>query len=491
MRLSSNSTPLTWDTFANVLRVATPLMVSTGMFSLVLFMDRTMLLWHDPSEMSAAMASGNLFWTMVCPIVGTVSMTGALVGQLVGAGRQRQVGSLLWQAVWLSLISLPLFGLLSLGARTWLALTDQPENLRDMEAIYFATLMWGGAGEVMQTGLAGFYSGIHRTRTVMMVSLISGMVNLILDAVLIFGLDPAWWGGSGDRILEWGIFGAGLASTISFWFKAVLYAGLLCQPKWRQTYGLFRRWQWHGPMMWRLIYFGVPAGLMMVTEAGGFTAIVLRIGRLGDVPLQATTMAINFNMIAFIPLVGLSIATSVLVGQTLIRDGASVARSHVMAALIIGWGYSASWAIAYGWAGEFLISLYAVSQDTQNVVATDVLASGAEVDAAFASRVATGLLGFVSLYVVFDATQLILAGALRGAGDTWFVLVASALVSFGAVTIGVVFEPAFDLGLPSDSPETLNALQFWWWIITGWVLALLVAMAARYWQGRWQSMRMV
>lgn len=51
---------------AEVLRVALPLMISTGTFSLVLFADRTLLLRFDGTSMSASMAAGNLFWTLVC-----------------------------------------------------------------------------------------------------------------------------------------------------------------------------------------------------------------------------------------------------------------------------------------------------------------------------------------------------------------------------------------------------------------------------------------
>ena len=62
----------------------------------------------------------------------------------------------------------------------------------------------------------------------------------------------------------------------------------------------------------------------------------LRIGSIGDVPLRATTMAINFNMVAFIPLVGVSIAASVLVGRHLLESGPQRAVKSVYAGLLIG-----------------------------------------------------------------------------------------------------------------------------------------------------------
>jgi len=479
--------------FAEVLRVAIPLMISTGMFSLVLFVDRTLLFQHEPAEMAAAMAAGNLFWVCICMFVGIGSMTGAIASQYVGAGRRAKIGRMLWQSVWFSLATMPLFFIMGYFAESLFRWTDQAPGLIAAETIYFQVLMWGGVGEVLQTSLSGFFSGTHRTRTIAIVSVISGVINLVLDYLLIFGIDPSWWGGTGPPIWELGIVGAGIASVISFWFKAFCYATILLRPQFRETYGILRGCCFDRRMMRRLIYFGFPAGLMYVTEAGAFAVIVLMIGRLGDVPLQATTMAINFNMIAFIPLVGMSIAASVLVGQHLVASGPERAIQCVWASLTIAWLYSAAWALAYFFGAETLISLYAINQNESLLPA----------DAELALQTAQGLLGFVAIYVLLDATQLILAGALRGAGDTWFVLLAGLSVSLVMLGIGIVWEPNWQPDLWGDgavvttsepismSDSVATTLQWWWMILTAWVISLAAAMTARYAQGSWKRMRMV
>ncbi len=103
---------------SEVLRVALPLMVSTGTLSLVLFADRTLLLWYDGPSMSASMAAGNLFWVLVCLPVGIASMTGAIISQYVGADEEDQIGRFLWQSVWLSLMTAPLFAIFA-AISTW------------------------------------------------------------------------------------------------------------------------------------------------------------------------------------------------------------------------------------------------------------------------------------------------------------------------------------------------------------------------------------
>lgn len=439
-----------------VLRIALPLMVSTGTFSLVLFADRTFLLWFDGASMSAAMAGGNSFWVLVCLPVGIASMTGAIVSQYIGAHQDEKVGRFLWQSVWLSLLSSPVFVAVAIWADEVFRVTGQPAELVSLESTYLRLLMLGAVGVVLETALSGFFSGTQRTRVIMWVSLASGLLNFLLDGLLIFGLGP---------VPALGIAGAAIASTISFWFKSACYAWLLLRPVNEARYRIRAGFSFDGPLLRNLLFFGFPTGLMYVTEAGGFTAIVLRIGRLGDVPLRATSMAINFNMVAFIPLVGVSIAASVLVGRHLLEDGPRLATRSTLAALAIGWIYSGLWVIGYLTVPDLLMSLYELGE----------LAGHSRE----AIGLARGLLVFIALYVVLDATQLILAGALRGAGDTWFVLASGFTVSAISIGVGIGLEPQE------------NGLHWWWWIVTLWVWLLALAMAARFIQGRWKKMRMV
>lgn len=439
-----------------VFRVALPLMVSAGTFSLVLFADRTLLLFYDGTSMSASMAGGNLFWVLVCMPVGIASMTGAIVSQYVGAGEEQKIGRFLWQSVWMSLLAAPLFAVFAVISPWLFEASGQPAELVPLEATYMRLLLLGAIGMVLETALSGFFSGTERTGVIMWVSLASGLLNLVLDVVLIFGFGP---------IPEMGIAGAAIGSVISFWFKTICYAAMLWGPRYNHAYAIRAGLGLDRALLWKLLYFGFPAGLMYLTESAGFAAIVLRIGRLGDIPLRATTMAINFNMVAFIPLVGVSIAASVLVGRHLLQSGPARAARSVYAALMIGLLYSGTWFVGYLVVPDWMMSLYEFDHNGE-----------AETEAI---EIARGLLAFVAVYVVLDAAQLIVAGALRGAGDTWFVLLSGFSVSALALTIGLIWEP--DAG----------RLHWWWWMITLWICLLATVMIARFLFGSWKKMRMV
>ena len=439
-----------------VIRVALPLMVSAGTFSLVLFADRTLLLWFDGQSMSASMAGGNLFWVLVCCPVGIASMTGAIVGQYIGAAEDARVGRFLWQSVWMSLLTAPLFLGFAWMAPWLFRVTGQDASLISLEVTYLRLLMLGSVGLVMEAGLSGFFSGTERTSVIMWVSVISGILNFGLDVLLIFGAGP---------VPALGIAGAAIASTISFWFKAVCYAVLLWWVHDEARFRIRGGIAFDLSLLRKLLFFGFPTGLMYLTESGGFAVIVLRIGRLGDLPLRATTMAINFNMVAFIPLVGVSVAASVLVGRHLLASGPARAVKSVYAALALGLVYSGIWLVGYLAIPDLMLSLYewqGVDDKSFEAIAT-----------------ARGLLRFVAIYVILDATQLIVAGALRGAGDTWFVLLGGLAASLVVLLAGMLGEPADD------------ALHWWWWMITLWVWLLAAVMVTRFLYGGWKQMRMV
>ena len=450
------SAQLPESVLSEVLRIALPLVVSTGTFSVVLFMDRTLLLWHDGISMSAAMAGGNLFWVCLCLPIGIVSMTGAVISQHIGAGQEKLVGKFLWQGVWLSILVTPLYLLMGTAAESIFSLTGQASELIPLQASYYRILMYGSTGMLLESTLSGFFSGTERTWVIMWVSLISGLVNLVLDLILIFGFGP---------IPGFGIEGAAVASVLALWFKGVCYALLLLRKPIIHRYEIVSGWRLNQKHLWRLLYFGFPAGLMHLVESGGFTAMMLRIGTYGDLELRSSTMALNFNMVAFIPLVGLSIAASVLVGRHLIANGPVAATRRVVVAIAMGLVYSSIWLIAYLVFPDTLLDFYQLKDPNEGSIE--------------ATRIAKTLLKFVAVYILFDAMQLILAGALRGAGDTWFVLLAGLTASATAIGIGFGFEPAQD------------QLYWWWSILSGWIIMLAVMMIARFLQGRWKTMTMI
>ena len=457
--------PLSWRRLwsgtggvGEVLRIALPMAASTGCTSLALFTDRTMLYEHNPAEMAAAMAAGNLFWTLVCFPIGVVGMSSAFVAQYVGADRRGDVGRLMFQTIWLSLFAGAALMLVHPLAEWMFQATGQAPQLVPFESIYLRILLWSSGGVILESALSGFYSGVHRPGIVLWVNLAATIINIALDFVLIFG----WWG-----FPELGIFGAGLATTISIWFKAITYLLLLFvgnrNAEFQLRQGMYVDWK----LCWRFLWYSIPAGLQYLLESASFLVIVLQIGQVSEGALAATTIAINFNMLAFIPLIGVSIAASVLVGNYLTAHGKALAMRATRSAILVSCSYAGSCALIYLFLPELILDLYA--QDSDKSLDDSTLI------------VAQGLLRFVAAYCVFDAIQIVLAGTLRGAGDTWFVLA----MSFGCAVLGI------GCGWYWEPEVAASQLNWWWWVITLWVISMAVFNTARVIQGSWANKRLV
>jgi MATE family multidrug resistance protein len=180
----------------------------------------------------------------------------------------------------------------------------------------------------------------------------------------------------------------------------------------------------------------------------------------------ATTIAFNINAVAFIPLFGLSIAISTLVGTQLGADRDDLAARATWNGQLFGWLYTGAFAIAYVGFPDLLMAAHAEHADPEKF-------------AALRGTVVI-LLRFVAAYALFDATQIIFVGALRGAGDTRFILAATVGVGSVAVLFGRYAQKAWNWELIG-----------WWWVITVWIAALALLYTWRFFQGKWRSMRVI
>ena len=101
---------------AEVLSTAWPMMLSTGLFSITLFVDRMLLYRYSEGSAAAAMAAGTLFWAITCLPSGVCGYTNAFVSQYLAAKRPERAMQVVWQGLLLGLAVVPLLivcGLLS------------------------------------------------------------------------------------------------------------------------------------------------------------------------------------------------------------------------------------------------------------------------------------------------------------------------------------------------------------------------------------------
>lgn len=440
-----------------VLRLAVPLIVSTASWQVMNFTDRMFLLWHSEKSMAAAMPAGMVHFALICFPLGVATYVNTFVAQYHGAGHPHRIGPAVWQGARVGLYCIPIFLAMIPLAPWFFRLAGHGDELVQLEAVYFQTATFGAGAEIIAAAMAAFFTGRGKTRVVMVVDLLAAAMNVVLDYGWIFGH---------FGLPALGIEGAAWATVVSLWFRVFAYGGLMSLPNNRTRYAIWRGRVYNGQLFQRLLRYGGPSGLQMLVEVAGFTLFLLLVGNLGENALAASTLAFNVNGLAFMPLLGLGIAVSTLVGQQLGRNAPAMAARATWTSLWIAMTYMGAMSLVYVAMPDLLLMGHAAG------------ASPTEFDALRDTTVV--LLRFVAAYCLFDALNIIFCSALKGAGDTRFILIMSLLLT-----------PAPVLAAAAGIHFAGLGLMWCWTVITLWICALGVIYGARFLHGRWRHIRVI
>lgn len=441
-------------------QVAMPLVISSLSMTILTFIDRVFLNQVSPAAMAAAFSSSVVWFAALCFPLGLCAYTTTFVSQYLGSGQPKRIGPAVWQGVWCALaLSPPILALIPLAEPIFAAADHGPEAMQ-LEVLYFQILCWGAPGLLLAAALSSFFSGRGKTRVVMIVDASTCGLNLLLDYLLIFGK----WG-----LPEMGIAGAGWATVAALWIKALCYLLLVLAREHRVEFSTGRV-TFDRQVFARLLYFGTPSGLQLMLDVMGFTVFIVMVARLGNLEAEATSIAFNIGHLAFMPVWGISQAVSILVGQRLGENRDDLAAHSTWTALVVAMGYMAVISLLFVFVPElFLYAFFFEAADA--------------VDPEHVERVhalSRTLLLFVAAYNLLDAMLMVFVSAIKGAGDTQFVLGVSLLM--GAL-LG---------GLSWWGVEVWNfGVYACWALIAGWVWTLGLVYLGRFLQGNWRRMRVI
>lgn len=442
-----------------VLRVAAPLVVSSLSWTILTFIDRIMLNHVSGAAMAGAFTASAAWFAVAALPLGICTYANTFVAQYDGAGRQQRIGVVVWQAVWIALVLGLLFVAVAPAAPWFFGLANHEPQTLKYEIQFFQIMCFGGPGLLVAQSLASFYSGRGQTWVMMIVEASIDVLCIGLDFCLIFG-------NFGFPRLE--VVGAGIATAASLWIKAAVYLVLFLQQKHRERFGTIAGLRFDRKLVERILYYGGPSGFQMMLDVVGFTVFILLVGRLSGVASEATSMAFSVSTLAFMPIYGLHIAVSVLVGERLGENRDDQAASVTFTTLQIALAYMTVISLLYFFVPDLFLSGF-FSHKIDSIS-----------DQAAVREVAALLLKFVAAYNLLDATQMIFVGTLKGAGDTRFLLVVSLIMSAMLAGFSWLCVEQWKLGVVGC-----------WTLVVFWCLTAAVTYAVRFWKGRWRQMRVI
>lgn len=444
--------------YREVLTVGLPLVAGMLSSTAMQFTDRLFLSHYSVTSIAAALPSAMTALTLQLPFVGLCSYVSVFIAHYIGAGQHKKVGTALWQGMWVTLVSSVFLCLSSLLAEPIFAWTGHPPDVRAEEAIYFSILMLGSFFFLLGSVVGGFFVGRGFTRPVLFANLFATLLNIPLDYALIFGK----WGSP-----ELGITGAAYATVASWAFCALVLSLGVFTRKNEAAFCVLSAWRFNKDLFHRLLRFGGPSGANLFMEVVGFAWFVLEVGMLGEVALAASNIAFSVNMLVFMPMLGLNSAVAALVGQSMGRKKPDEASAVTTSALHLALIYKIPVCIGFVlFAGPLMDAFHP---------------SDPAVEYEAIRNTGVVLIYYIAFYSLADACNLVYLGALKGAGDTFFVMLILAGTGLLMLVLPILALKALDMA-------TLHAL---WMVLSLYVVGMAVCAVMRFRQGGWRSMRIV
>ena len=435
--------------YLDILRLVWPLALGMINNAVMQFVDRAYLAHESMASLEAALPASILAFNVIGFFQSVVAYSGTFVAQYHGADDGRMCRACLRVGTILAL-AFGAVALLFVPAGIWLLkwLSASPEVL-SREVSYYGILMAGGVFVFLHIAVSSYFTGRGQTRIVFWVNVLGNVFNAALDPILIFGL---------CGLPRFGIAGAAYATVVSMMLQwAVLYIAVRRAGGSAEGVRLL-------PLAGRILRFGVPSGAYTVLNLLSFTIFVFVTGKAGDVAFAVSNACFTVNYMLFAPMEGFALGAATLVGQAQGRGDSAAANRDAMRTLALGVGFVAILSVLAVVFCRPILSLFA----TECAVREEFLSLGFT------------LFLLMAGWQVFDAADVIISGALKGAGDTKFVLWWMLAVAFG-IWLPLVWVVA----------ELHNTMPALWATMVVYVMVICVGSLVRWRRGRWRSINLV
>jgi MATE family multidrug resistance protein len=443
--------------------LALPLMLNSGVQSVISLTDT----WFVGHISTTAMAGiGAIYWIVlffVMAVGGIGLAVQTFVAQAEGSGRRWRAGHAVWVALWGAGLTLPLFVLLGWAGRFILSPFGLDPDVQEQALAFWQPRMYGAPLGVALWAVLGFFNGISRPRVTVATTALVALINAVLNWLFIFELD-------------WGIAGSAWATNASMLSGVLFAAFLLLRDDLRRDYRTHLTWRPDAKSLWRQYRLGLPMGVMYAADLFGLALFQLMQVRIGEVDGAASQIVLMLTSLAYLPGIGIALAGTTLVGQSIGAGDRAWARRLGNRIIVLAMGFMGTLGVLLALAGPWLVPSFVNGADPQ---AADVV------------QLAVVLLWVAAGYQVFDGLNLGAGFSLRGAGDvrvpallflglSWCVFVPLAYM--------LTFKPGqgwFD-GPPQLGLEAVGG----WLAMLIYVLLLGSALYLRWRSTAWQRIRL-
>jgi MATE family multidrug resistance protein len=394
---------LSKETLFELVKIAVPMVVSQGAFAVMIFTDRYFMSQIDPVHMAAALGGGVATFFSFCFFSGLFSYTNAMAAQYLGAREEAKCSKVVTQGMIMTLMSIPLLVIITFSvAGIFEGMGHDPIQV-ELERSYYMILMLGTPVFLAKICIASYFAGIGRTYIVMICDVCGLVLNVPLCYAMVFGK---------FGLPEMGIVGAGFSTIIAEIFSFSLFIIFYLQKEHREKFKVLQSFHLDMGILRRFLRLGFPSGLELFLNVAAFNLFLLMFQAYGVVEGASAAIVFNWDILSFVPMIGLNIGVISLIGRFVGAQDMERANEVIAAGFLMGIAYSAVLAILYITFRFQLVEIFAPPDGDFSEIRS------------LAAFMMVGL----SSYAMADAICLVSGGVLRGAGDTrWLMIVSVSL----------------------------------------------------------------
>jgi MATE family multidrug resistance protein len=446
-----------------VFRLAAPLMATNAVQALLNLTD----LWFiGRLSTDAVAAMGAIYWIMTCAILlfgGVGLAVQTFVAQARGSRRKARASRALWNALWASLAMAPVFLGLAFCGPPMLAPFGLDPQVEALALEYWMPRMAGAFIGLMGWAAMGFFNGISAVRFTMAVVVATTVANATFNQILMFelglGMEGAAWGTNAAQFV-------GVVLAMVFFLRGDIGHRYRSAIMWRPRWSVVRA----------QLLVGLPIGVMMGADVLGLALSQMMIAQTSATGAAATQIVMALTSMAYMPTIGIALAGTTLVGQSIGAGSREWANRLGNVVIAMCAALMAVVALLLLLVGPWVLPLFVSAGGAS---AADVVALGLI------------LLWPAAAYQIFDGLYCGASFCLRGAGDTQVpALTALCLSWFLFVPLAHTFIFAPGRGWIDGLPQFGLGAKGGWLALMIYVTLLGCSMYWRWRHGAWRRMRL-
>lgn len=458
--LSPDATPTFQQQASLVMRLSIPAILAEISSIAMQYIDAAMVGSLGARATAAIGLVSSTTWLFGGICIAVAAGFSVQIAQLIGGGRQKDAQSVLRQGLMAGLVIGLLLGALGAGISRSLPiwLKGAPDVCPDAGRyflIYSCALPFGllrqTSGSMLQC------SGDMRTPSLL--NIFMCLEDVVFNALLIFPTRTITCFGMALTFpgAGLGVTGAALGTALSEAVTALLMAYFLCfrSPVLRLEKGV--PWKLEDRCLRNAARLSLPLALERIVLGGAHVAATRIIAPLGTVAVAADSLAVTAESFCYMPGYGIGSAATTLVGQSIGADRRDLAKRFAYLATALGMAVMACTGALMFFFAPWMFALLTPDPAIQ-ALGSQVLRIEAFAEPLFAA-------------------SIVVAGALRGAGDTLAPSVLNLISMWGVrISVSIFLAPRF--GLPGV-----------WFAMCGELCVRGILFLIRLLRGKWLDVR--